>query len=603
MLKQKIALLLGIAVCGWLVAETPSTIVVEPLCKATEAWNQTGALNASIHMDMGYPCGCDPLAWGQIATYHGLNGYPTTDWVPTTVTQKVYLYYADGSLWKEDERTTSGEAYDWEDARDQGDTVSRLMYDFGIIGHTAYTPGGTMGTLGRKGISSYLNYKGVGWCYTKPIYNDGTNQVLQSDWSTVVEALVRGSLHAGAPLEISIATSQGGHAIICDGYGYAADGTLLFHFHYGWGTGSDNWKPLSWFSQTTSDDFQTLNANVHPEDLGCVLAGRVTQGGIGVANATVTLSSGLTTTTNAVGSYCFTGLTPSTTYTVTATLPSATTQTQTHTTGVFIDDDLRGAAQTEWENTHGKEEFYWVPLQTGNVIADFAFAAPDLFITPSGTGDGTSWTSPAPLSNATLSDLPLGTTVYVASGTYTIQEMLTLPEGVTLKGGYNPTSSERNPYGSPTHLILKAATNGTIPSFIFDLADSAIVDGCYLENNETYSNGHIRGGTIRNTLFLGSMYVIAQSSTLSCCIVRNKDATLESCSLIHCTFYGAVPTDKEGGTRAGNTENVATDFPSATTIGKCTCGTCPTYALNGRALQNTWGALCDQAPGYALRIE
>jgi hypothetical protein len=183
---------------------------------------------------------------------------------------------------------------------------------------------------------------------------------------------VRASLHAGSPLVVSLMTSTGGHMVICDGYGYAADGTLLFHFHYGWGSTSGVWYPESWWWNVGGNDkFQTVNINVHPEDLGCVLAGRITAAGKPLANVTVTLQTGATVKTDATGSYCFTGLLPSTTYTLTTSIANYKPATATVTTGLWCDDELRNQAQTDWENTHGKEEAHHVPLAGGNVMHDF----------------------------------------------------------------------------------------------------------------------------------------------------------------------------------------------------------------------------------------
>ena len=62
----------------------PVHTIMEPVCQATD-WNQTDALNAYVGAREfeykgqtykgipGSPCGCDPLAWGQIVTYHALN--------------------------------------------------------------------------------------------------------------------------------------------------------------------------------------------------------------------------------------------------------------------------------------------------------------------------------------------------------------------------------------------------------------------------------------------------------------------------------------------------------------------------------------------------
>jgi hypothetical protein len=354
----------------------PELIIVAPLCKATEAWNQTGPMNANVHQEMNLLCGCDPLAWGQVITYHGLNGAPAADWTFTPQTYPVCIYNADGSLLRMEHRTTSAIAYNWEDVRDQGPDAGRLMYDLGVLARTAYRPNLASGTFHRSIAKSYFGYKSQGWCYTFPLYSVGEKMCVQPDWESVILPQVRASLQAGAPMVVSLMIPTGGHAVICDGYGYAKDGTELFHFHYGWGTTSGGWKPASWWtSQNGKDPFQAVNINVHPEAIGCVLAGRVTLGGSSIQGANLTLlETGATTSTDATGSYCFTGLSENTTYTLRVEAKGNPTLTQTLTTGTFVDDQLRQKLQDQWEETHGKENRHRVPLQGGNVILDIDLA-------------------------------------------------------------------------------------------------------------------------------------------------------------------------------------------------------------------------------------
>ena len=590
-------------------ATTPSVVVVEPLCKATEAWNQAGALNANIHMDKGYPCGCDPLAWGQVLTHHGLvHDFPKQDAALPKVTRDVYLYNGDGSLWKVETRTTSGKSFSWADTRDQKEDVSRLMYDLGVLGNTAYRPGGTSGTVQRADVASVFGYKGKGWCYTLPYYNNPTKQEMevQPGWQELIVQQVRASLHAGAPMVVSLHMAAGGHAVVCDGYGYADDGSLLFHFHYGWGKGSDTWKPASWWANPTmptgGDRFMVVNVNVHPEDLGCVVAGRVTVGGKAVESARVTLKEGVSCTTDATGSYTFTGLPENTAFTLTVTAEGHEEVQKQVRTGRFVDDMLRGQAQDKWEEEQGKETFHWVPLEGGNVIADIALTVPNRYVTPNGTGDGSSWETAASLTQAFLDKHSKGTKVFAAAGNYIVKEILRVPAGVTLMGGYNPTTGFRNVYGSPSMIILHAGADGKKPSYIFELPPTALVDGFVLENNLSDVGATINGGTVKNCIFTGSFEVVAQNATLRCCIMRNAYATQEKCSLIHCTFYGDVPTGKGGGSAFGNREKAKADFPDASLVGTCTCGQCPSTALNGRSLNKTPGALATPAPGFTLNV-
>lgn len=596
---------LGSAMAG---AWEPAVVTVEPLCKATVAWNQEGALNAHIHYDRNYPCGCDMLAWGQVLTYHALaHGVPDATWKPTPETGQVYLFQtqAFSETPTIETRITSGEPYDWAEVRDQGEDVSRLMYDLGVLGRTAYRPGLTSGTLTRKDIKRYFGYQGEGWLYTCPYYNANANEVVQREpkWQEMIVQQVRASLHAGAPLVVSLMTATGGHMVICDGYGYGEDGARWYHFHYGWGSGSGVWYPESWWWNVGgSDRLQTVNINVHPQELGCVIAGRVTAAGKPLADVAVTLQTGAMVKTDATGSYCFTGLAPSTSYTLTTAVADYEPATVTVKTGFWRDDALRGEAQTDWENTHGKENAYYVPLAGGNVTHDFSLKPKCLYVTPNGTGNGTTWKDATSLTAALAKAKPgqpicLASDSYPSVDKYVLSETLMVPAGVTLQGGCIFGTAIRNAYSEPTTITLQAKAGASL----FSLGAGAVVDGFVFETNQT-NNAVISGGTVKNCIFAKSCEVIAENAKVECCIARNDSATQVNCDLLHSSFAGDVPAGKGGGSAAGCRANATTDFPAAAQIGTCTCSKCPENGLNGRPLQKTPGALAMPAQGYSVKL-
>lgn len=349
-----------------LMAETPEVVVVQPLCAPTVAWNQAGKLNEKVKTF----CGCDPLAWGQVVTYHALtNKHPAFDWKPTPVTD--FVQFPGNKLVY---RTTTTEGYNWENVRDQkDDDAARLMWDLGILGHTLYTDVAASGTVSNKRIARYFDYKGQGWTYTLPFYwNDQNQRVLEESWPDLAERLIRGSLHAGAPSVMIMTLKEGGlHAIVCDGYGYSNDGELYLHFHDGWGETSAKWRPLSflsteWNPTTRNEGFSVMYVNVHPQELGCVLAGRITHEGKALPNVTVSLSNGQTVQTDHAGAYCFTGLLPQTEYTVRVTFED-NISTKSVKTGRFIDDERRAAEQDNYKDKH-------IYLEGGNILADFELA-------------------------------------------------------------------------------------------------------------------------------------------------------------------------------------------------------------------------------------
>lgn len=367
MKKSFFSLLMVLIALPLSAALEPEVIAVHPLCAPTDGWNQSGRLNELT----GTLCGCNPLAWGQVITYHGLvTGFPGAGWQPKPVTDFVQMEQ-DGQV-QQVWRTTTPGAYDWKEVSDQGYDAARLMWDLGILGHTLYADTAASGTVTSGRVMDYFGYKGKGWIYTLPLYWKTLHtQIVEESWPELAERLMRGTLHAGAPSVVGITTEAGGlHAIICDGYGYAKDGSLLFHFHDGWGKGSDKWRPISFFwtvgnPAKRQEGISTVYVNVHPEDLGCVLAGRVTRKGKPVEGAQVTLSTGETRLTDPAGCYCFTRLAPETDYTVQVKVAGVEVKRAVK-TGRFIDDPLRNQEQDKYKDRH-------VFAEGGNILADFDF--------------------------------------------------------------------------------------------------------------------------------------------------------------------------------------------------------------------------------------
>ena len=368
-LSDFIAVVLGIliATVGFagerLKTDDLDVVIVSPLCAETQSWNQNSDFWLSFPDRGSAPCGCDPLAWGQIATYHGLvTKHPLSGWAPKVVTETVY--YGTQDLSGAIERSTSGQAYDWANVKGKGDDAKRIVTDLGIVGRSFYTSTGTMGTVSNIRFAEYFDYAngGEGCRFGKPVCPSSPTG-LQEDWPQMAEGLLRGSLHGGAPLVVMINTSGGGHAIICDGYGYKGE-KAYFHLHYGWGEGTQFWVPIDFFTSMNNGDdaFVLFYANVHPNGLGCVLAGRVTRGGKGVSNERVVLSGGASAVTDENGAYWFTGLSENTEYTL-----SVGTESRSVKTGIFFCDDDEEKLDDNYLKDQG---ITYVNRTSGNVIAD-----------------------------------------------------------------------------------------------------------------------------------------------------------------------------------------------------------------------------------------
>ena len=624
----------------------PVHTIMEPVCQATD-WNQTDALNAYVGAKefkykgqtyKGIPgsvCGCDPLAWGQIVTYHALNhGAPSATWEPPDITEdSSYVQYNGARV----ERTPLTGPFDWAAVRDkhvleEDIPVARLMWNLGILGHTEYrADGGAAGSV-RKEFIKYFGFA-EGYCYTTP----RPGGVVADYWEDMLHRILRVSLQVGAPLGTGIYIDTLGHMAVTDGWGVDENGTEWFHVDRGWG----NAKGLWWDLPTVNQEMERqLYPNVFPTALGSVIVGRVADAKHApIANAKVSLTAEdgtvWTTRTDANGCYVFKNLPlvpvwqddaetlpydpanlPVDAYTIAVEGAGyLAAQPQTVKIGSYIDDDLVGTLQNAWESTQkgggkddGKGGGVVYPLSYGGAVADFVLEpTPKTVIsTPNGLNELSQYA---------------GKTVYVATGTYTLTAPLTLPANTTLIGGYNPATGVVDPLATPTRLKLGIKTVG---SQGFVLGKDAELNGFALEGNKNVpvlvqAAEGAGTPTVRNCLFvsqptwgMSGTATLAQDVNLTACVFFDITGAMVNgaCVATHCTFVGTLPqglTDNDG-----NLEKVTERRPTEPAF----CGAgheCPAYGLDGRPLGKHLGALAPdsfeftpeaaKALGYRLRLK
>lgn len=602
----------------------PAITLMEPVCQVTD-WNQAGELETYVNMGKGYHCGCDPLAWGQVVTYHALNhGFPHRFWVPTPVTGTVS--FVEGTPpYPTAERTTMAGPYDWASIRDKvmekdaltGETFShagRLMWDLGVLGHTQYGSGGTQGTVRPEDVAAYFGYQNQGYGYTAP----GNAPY----WREMLRRLLRTSLQAEAPLCNGI----GGHMIVTDGWGIDESGEEWFHVDYGWGSGSGKW----WNLDRAMEMFRHLYPLTHPQRLGSVVAGRVADGGLkGIEGARVTLRNATTgqswgtAKTDAQGLYCFTGLPlvgtaelahpdklPVDAYTLTVEAVGFTAAEANVDVEGFIDSELQGKKQNAWEETYGKDNPVVYPLAYGGAVADFILnpVRTVRYVAPSGTGDGTSWENAAPLTQAFL-DGAKGAEIRVASGAYTLTAPLALAEGTLLKGGYDLATDMRDPMGKPSTLTFSFG-NGWHDGALLTLSGASVLDGFTLTTTVGASalcKGS-RVDIVRGCTFPVAHYSIAEGLTLETCACASTLAN--GAAFLHCTFVGDAISEKAGENLGGNRFVAGWTEAITSPAAPLPCGgvsatpphVCPTFGLDGRSLNGTLGALAPSIAPYRLRL-
>ena len=578
----------------------------------------------------GWLCGCDPLAWGQVAVYHALNrGVPSASFVPPQVENEVVV----GGK-KEVRQSLWLEPYDWVAVRDRAEAtrkngekenpVARLMYDFGTIGGGTYASGATMATVDQEGFKDYFGFED-GYCYTRP--SPYWNLPEGFDWDDMLHRILRVSLQVGAPLCTGIytTTANGGHMIVADGWGVDADGTEFIHVNYGWGGGSNGWWDWERVSDEPANDrgFQNVYANVFPTALGSVVVGRVSDAGrapiVGAA-VTLTAKDGTvwTARTDAEGCYVFKNLPlvdtktlysptalPTDTYTVAVSAAGYVSQSATVTVEGYIDDALRGQKADEWENKVGKgdEAPIVYPIAYGGSVADFVLEpTPKTVIsTPNGLNDLSQYA---------------GQTVYVATGTYTLTQPLTIPANTTLIGGYNPATGVVDPLATPTRLTFSATFQNTM----LTLDEGTTLDGFFLCDPDggasvmvTLSD-NAKGATptVRNCVFSGGRnnYMANGVAVTACIFLNEGEQGLPGCTVTHCTFVGTLGDGYTDG--GGNWAGATARRPTKPNY--CAAGhECPEYGLDGRPLGGHLGALAPdsfeftpeaaKALGYRLRLK
>jgi hypothetical protein len=289
-----------------------------------------------------YPCGCVATAMSQLMRYWqypsagiGVNGFYikySGSW---------HYHYTRGG-------DGSGGAYSWGNmvlvpnastSATQRAAIGALTYDAGLSVNMQYTASGS-GTDTLQAADALVNT--FQYANAKKGYNSGSNLP-----ETNRNAMVNPNLHARYPILFGITGDPGGHAIVCDGYGYNAS-TMYHHLNMGWANSlsSDAWYNLPTIDppQGTFTSVYKCVYNVYPTGSGEIIAGRVTNaGGTPLSGATVTAASGGSTynalaPTTGSGVYAIPKVPSGTTFTVTASLGGYDSSSRSVTTGTSINN-------------------------------------------------------------------------------------------------------------------------------------------------------------------------------------------------------------------------------------------------------------------------
>lgn len=220
------------------------------------AWyfSHSSAYDASSKPAKAIMPGKKPIApittttWNQSAPYNNLcpmgagGARAVTGCVATAMAQVMKVYnWPDESVGETAQISLAGRKYDWNEMLDsytegnytatQARAVALLMRCCGAAVDMNYSTTGS-------GAYSY----DVGPAWTKYFKYDASLRYEMRDYYSMSEwnNMIYNELNEGRPVYYSGASSEGGHAFVCDGYG--SNG--YFHFNWGWGGYQDGYFRL-----------------------------------------------------------------------------------------------------------------------------------------------------------------------------------------------------------------------------------------------------------------------------------------------------------------------------------------------------------------------
>ena len=298
-------------------------IRVPPLIKSK--WSQTTCCTSypkpcyNYYTPGQYSSGCVATAMAQLMRYHK---YPRD-----SISLNRFTIGIDGNLWSAYpvRGTGIGGAYNW-DMMPLDPNCSTTLAQRQAIGTICYDTGAAIGTnyYPESSIADVYSAKDAlknVFKYGQAIagYNNSRNI------GTGLINMINPNLDAGDPVILGINRTAGGHAVLCDGYGYSTK-TMYHHLNMGWAEISDAWYNLpdvNAIDRTYNSVVMCIyNIHVTHEGNGEVISGRIldySENPISDANVYAESIDGksiLSTTTNAKGIYAFNNLSSSTTYTI-----------------------------------------------------------------------------------------------------------------------------------------------------------------------------------------------------------------------------------------------------------------------------------------------
>ncbi len=288
-----------------------------------------------------YPCGCVATCMAQVMYYFqypntgvGTNSFTvTSDGIPEMFT----LLGGDGA----------GGVYQWSQmplspngpTTNQAMGIGALTHDAGATVNMAYTSSDSSAYtyLFQQALTNTFKFTNAAYYENDDSGVSGTNLL----------NLLNPNLDARLPVALGINGPNGGHCLLCDGYGYSSS-TLFHHLNTGWGGDDDIWYALPAINTPDDFDYTIIQAciyNIYTNSTGQIISGRVADPtGAPVVGATVTAvrSAGGTysATTDTNGIYALARIPAASTYTLTITNAGDSSATGSYSTGTYRYDQL-----------------------------------------------------------------------------------------------------------------------------------------------------------------------------------------------------------------------------------------------------------------------
>ena len=262
-----------------------------------------------------YPCGCTATAMAQLMRFwqYPVNSVGTASFTITVdgVSQSRSLRGGNGA----------GGPYVWSNmalspsTATERQAVGALCADAAVAAESTYTSAETGSNL-LKARNAVRNTFG----YTSAVFGWNSNLEIGSGLPNMINP----GLDAGCVAILGITKTSGGHAVVCDGYGYNSS-TLYHHLNLGWSGTATAWYNLPTIDTGTGNG--TYNVipqclyNAWPSGTGEIISGRITDSGgspISGASVSATRSAGgtYTATSDAKGIYALSRIPSASTYTI-----------------------------------------------------------------------------------------------------------------------------------------------------------------------------------------------------------------------------------------------------------------------------------------------